>query len=206
MPIPLYHITEIGNLASIIECGGLWCDAERRRQKFAHVNIAHDHIKGRRERRRVPVVPGTTLADYVPFYFASRSPMLFAINRNNVEGYAGGQRRIVHLVTTVEAVVALGQGYCFTDRHAELIYAKFFTDLADIDENVDWNVMSRKYWSDSTDMRERRQAEFLARNCVPWSAVSEVGVMDAETQAAVSATLRQAGANTPVTVQRSWYY
>ena len=50
MPIPIYHITNIDNLARIVQTGGLWCDAERVRQGFACIGIAHENLKARRER------------------------------------------------------------------------------------------------------------------------------------------------------------
>ncbi len=203
MPVALFHITHIGNLSSILACKGLWCDAERRNQGFTHVSIAHEHIKERRMRRTVPVPPGGMLGEYVPFYFAARSPMLYTIHRNNVEGYTDGQSRIVHLVTSVEAVVALGHGHCFTDRHAELFYANYFTSLSDLGEKVDWRAMGLTYWS---EVKEERQAEFLVRTSVPWSCIEEVGVIDAATRVEVEAVLRGTGARTPVTVRRNWYY
>jgi hypothetical protein len=47
---PTYHITNINNLARIVQTGGLWCDTERLRQGFECVGIAHDHLKQRRAR------------------------------------------------------------------------------------------------------------------------------------------------------------
>src|SRR5690606_28302780 len=102
----LYHITHIDNLPGILSDGALCCDRVREEQKKLAISIAHQHIKERRAKRPVQtlegriVAAGGTLADYVPFYFAPRSPMLYTIDRGNVEGYAGGQKSIVYLVTT----------------------------------------------------------------------------------------------------------
>ena len=84
--------------------GGLWCDAERLARRLGSVGIAHQHIKERRARKVVPVASGGTLADYVPFYFAPRSPMLFAIHKGAVEDYRESQREILHLVSSIDAV------------------------------------------------------------------------------------------------------
>lgn len=84
------------------------------------MGIAHQHIKDRRARKAVTVAAGGTLADYVPFYFAPRSPMLFTITKGNVEGYTGGQGQVVHLASTVEAACGLGSPWCFTDGHADM--------------------------------------------------------------------------------------
>ena len=58
------------------------------------------------------------LADYVPFYFAPRSPMLYAIYKCNVQDYTGSQEEIVYLVSTVEIATGLGlPGASPTDMH-----------------------------------------------------------------------------------------
>lgn len=74
----IYHITHISNLPSIIQHGGLYCDNLIPQRNLHPQGIAHQHIKERRARRIVNVAAGGTLADYVPFYFAPRSPMLYA--------------------------------------------------------------------------------------------------------------------------------
>jgi hypothetical protein len=83
----VYHITHVQNLQSIIAHNGLWCDNSRQERELDTIGIAHDHIKQRRARRRVHLGAQGTLADYVPFYFAPRSPMLYAIHTGWVEGY-----------------------------------------------------------------------------------------------------------------------
>ena len=116
MPTPIYHITHVDNLPGIVQAGGLWCDAVRRRQGFPCVGIAHENLKARRSRKSVqdgsgrPIAAGGVLADYVPFYFANRSPMLCAVHYKKIVGYAGGQHDIVHLVSAVETVAARTSG------------------------------------------------------------------------------------------------
>ncbi len=177
MTIPLYHITHRDNLGSIIGCGGLWCDAERRRHDFEHHNIAYEHIKNRRARRPVRTKAGGMLADYVPFYFAPRSPMLHTINQGNVEpALRGQQNQIVHLVTSVERLSATGRPWCFTDRHADLDYARFFDSREDLMGTIRWDVMRDDYWGRSQEQKELRQAEFLLQSHVSWDDILEIGV------------------------------
>ena len=116
----LYHITHIQNLPSILAHGGLWCDNSRQERNLGTIGIAHDHIKQRRARKRVPLGAQGTLADYVPFYFAPRSPMLYAIHMGSVAGYNGGQISVLHLVFEVEHIVRRGLTYVFTDGHADM--------------------------------------------------------------------------------------
>lgn len=85
-PTPIYHITPINNLTGILAAGGLNCNSTLRRDRTAYTNIAHDHIQDRRSHTFVPLAPGGTLHDYVPFYFAPRSPMLYSIATGYVAG------------------------------------------------------------------------------------------------------------------------
>jgi len=86
------------------------------------------------------VGPRGTVGDYVPFYFAPKSPMLFAISRGNVAGYTAGQQPVTYLCSSTEAVHAAGLGWVFTEGHADMEYTDFFDDFRDLDK-IDWNLM-----------------------------------------------------------------
>jgi hypothetical protein len=204
----IYHITHLGNLPNIIRDGGLWCDRVVMEQKLAYVSIAHQHIKERRAQKQVPCAPGGTLADYVPFYFAPRSPMLYVINKGGVEGYTGGQRPIVHLVSSAEAVLAAGLPFAFTDGHAEMDISRFFADLSDLSK-IDWNIMVSRYWNDTIkdgDRKRRRQAEFLTHQFFPLALVEGIGVINQSMAGPVSALLQPLAQKPTITVEPAWYY
>ena len=116
--VPIYHITHIRNLESIIEKGGLLCDNEMSRVGVDCQGIAYQTLKDRRASTPVLVSAQGTLADYVPFHFTNRSPMLGAIHMGMIEGYRGGQREVLHLVSSVEKVIGEDCRWCFTDGHA----------------------------------------------------------------------------------------
>lgn len=200
----IYHITHLQNLPGIIAAGGLHCD--RAAQDAKAVNIGHQHIKERRLNRVVPLPPGGTVGDYVPFYFAPRSPMLFAIHRGNVKGYAEGQRPVIYLRSTAEAVNQAGLRWVFTEGHAEMAYTDFFNDLGDLNK-IDWNLMAARYWNDTPgdpDRKRRRQAEFLVRDFFPWGLISYIGVYDRTAVEAVAEMMH--GNGPPVEIQPGWYY
>ena len=141
----IYHITHLRNLPGILELGGLYANSAMARRNVEHISIAHRTIQDRRATTRVPLPPGGVLHDYVPFYFAPRSPMLYAIHRGNVQEYAEGQTPIVHLVTTAEAIAASDQPFVFTDGHAIMAFTSFYNDLRQLDQ-VDWDIMrARRY-------------------------------------------------------------
>lgn len=204
----IFHITAARNLPSILAEGGICCDAVAASRGLSAIGVAHEHIKARRARKPVPVAPGGTLADYVPFYFAPRSPMLFAIHTGAVEGYAQGQEPIVHLVSAVDAVSQRGLPSVFTDGHAVMDISRFFTDLTDLDQ-IDWQIMRTTYWNDTNedgDRKRRRQAEFLVHRFFPWPLVSEIGVMTTRAADYINRVLEPASHRPPVTVRRDWYY
>ncbi len=76
---PIYHITHVDNLVSILQHGCLWSDAQRIKKRIVNTNIGHSHIKQRRLTRPVPVAVKGFLGEYVPFNFCNRSVMLCAL-------------------------------------------------------------------------------------------------------------------------------
>ena len=201
---PIYHITHVRNLPQILAEGGLRCD--RSAQTLKSVNIGHMHIKERRLNRVVPLGPKGTVGDYVPFYFAPRSPMLYVISRGGVEGYAEGQAPVVYLCSTAEAVKNARLRWVFTEGHADISYTDFFDDLQHLDK-IDWNLMQATYWHDTNDdpdRKRKRQAEFLVHEFFPWELVSHIGVHDGS--AAETVTQLLGGGSPAVGIQRGWYY
>jgi hypothetical protein len=197
----IFHITHITNLRGMIGDGYLWSDGERTRRRVNNTNIGYDHIKARRLRRVVPVSIGGTLGEYVPFYFCSRSVMLYVVHRGH-DGYSGGQDQIVHLVSSVATATRIAKHWAFTDRHAELGYAEYFESLDQL-KNVDWSVMPERQWGGNQDLKERRQAEFLVHQCFPWAAIERIVVRNEDIRKQVHALT---GGKPAVEVQSSWYY
>ena len=200
----IYHITHIGNLASICREGRLWSDAERRKRSLGVTNIGYEHIKSRRLQRRVDKAAGGYLGDYVPFYFCNRSIMLYVISQGH-ENYAGGQSDVVHLVSSVRTAVATGRPWAFTNGHAEMAYTDYFDDLAALDQ-VDWKVMPLRQWGGNDQIKHRRQAEFLMHEWFPWEAVEAIGVRTVTKKAEVEQILTHFSHRPPVTCEPQWYY
>lgn len=206
-PTYIYHITHVDNLRGILGQDGLWAHQALGTRRLPYRGIAHQSLQGRRARTTVPCGPGGNLHEYVPFHFGPRSPMLYAIHSGSVNGYSGSQSEVVHLVSTVEAVLQAGLDYVFTDGHAIMAWTDFYTDPSRLDV-VDWHLMFGRYWFDTDedpDRKRRRQAEFLVHCFFPWSLVCEVGVMNSGIGAKVTGLLSGAGAPR-VTEHRDWYY
>lgn len=94
------------------------------------VEIGNPDIIGRRHSRSVPVTPGGTLSDYVPFYFTPCTPMLF----NIVSGYQGMRQRqraeIAIIVSSLPRLDEKGVSHVLADRNASLMHATISSDRA----------------------------------------------------------------------------
>lgn len=205
-PIPLYHFTHVRNLESIVRSGSLRADAGVGRALV--VEVADADIKHRRRTCRVDAGPGGVVGDYVPFYFAPRSPMLYRISCGGVTGYAEGQDPLVYVLSSVNAIVQRRLAFAFSDGNCSAAFTRFFDDLDDLDQ-VDWALMNERYWANTAedgDRRRRRGAEFLVHVAVPWEAVPRVGARTTATARQARSILDRFGRSTPVEVRREWYF
>ena len=209
-PTWVFRITHVDNLRAILQRGGIYAPNATPADDIPHKAIHFDRIQQQRLNTPVPCGPGGVVHDYVPFYFAPRSPMLYTIHKGNVSGYDEGQGPIVYLVTDVQTVQSSGARFVFTDGHAIMTVSQFFDDLSDLDE-VDWSVMKSRWWNDtprSPDRKRRRQAEFMIQRFCPWSLIRGIGVMDQARKAMVEAILREFPElpTSVVRIKPAWYY
>jgi hypothetical protein len=204
----IYYITPYDTLPSMIALDLICCDKRRQQLGLTPVNIAHTDLKAKRAATQVPAGSGGTLDEYVPFYFAPRSPMLYSIFSGYVQGYVGGQSRVVHLVADCESVSTEGLPFAFSDGHGIVAFSHFYDDLDDLDK-IDWEVMPLTWWNDTQqdpDRKRRRQAEFLVKGTFPWSLVTEIGVIDTSVKETVEGIIATADHRPSVVVHRNWYY
>ena len=223
MPIPsplrIFHITPICNLPSIAETKSLYSNAVLRKKQIGYGNIAYQGAQGKRATKLVSKPPGGVIHDYVPFYFAPRSPMLFTINKGNVPDCPHRQLDIVHIVTTVEAVISNKLPYVFYDYNATLTIATCYSDAKNLDK-IDWDLFHEaprmdgycKYWnSDMNNPRyvrrqETRQAEFLIHRKVPLKLMTMVGAYNEAKAVEVRRIFEEAGVRLQVEVRPEWYF
>lgn len=205
---PIYHITHINNLATILKDGRLWSDANRIKLGYTPVSIAYEHIKKRRFSTPIKIGAQGVLADYVPFYFCNRSPMLNAISKGGVTGQ-DTQPSIIYLVSSVEKVANEDRlSWCFTDGHGVDQLTDYYSDPTEL-VNVDWNVISAWDYRDTladNDRTRRKQAEFLVHKSFPIELVEKIGVYGIEQKQSVESILAQHPHKIPVVVEKKWYY
>jgi hypothetical protein len=166
-------------------------------------------IKARRTTIALGCGPGGVVGNYVPFYFAPRSPMLFRLQKEHTEGRGDGQRALIYVVTTTERLVAAGLECVFSDGNAAHHLSTFSADLSEMGERVDWELMEAMIWANTPedgDRVRRRQAEFLVHGAVPLALVEELVVIDDSVRSRVQELLDQAGSTLPVVVRPHWYF
>jgi hypothetical protein len=170
----IFRITHIGNVPWILR-NGLHCSSSPVSDPN-YVQIGNSDLIARRSARIVPVPPGGTLSDYIPFYFTPYSPMLLNIKT----GFNGVTRRtmdeIAILVSSLREIHKQGIQFVFTDRHAYLQTAEFHNDLDELD-CIDWRgLQARDFKRDPEDPGkvERYQAEALIHRHVPVTAIEGI--------------------------------
>ena len=208
-PVPtlVCHFTDEANLPGIVTNGLL---ADTAVGDNLQREAGKPGIEARRRERAVPVgrYQGF-VGDYVPFYFAPRSPMMYVISRGQVPEYGSDLASLVYLVSSVEQLFDLGHEPVFTRRNAVLANAEFIHDVGKLDDHVDWPLMNAHMWNDTdedTDRKARRMAECLVHGRVDWAAFHEIGVFDDAARTRLARTLTTLNADTPVVVHRDWYY
>jgi ssDNA thymidine ADP-ribosyltransferase, DarT len=205
----VYHITHLRNLAQIASGGWLYSDAKRLDLKLKCDVVGLSGIKQRRLKEiAVSCHPGTTVGQYVPFYFCPRSIMLYILHRGNHPelNYTGGQRPILHLQADLHSTIRWadknGIRWAFSDRNAGTRLADFFNDPRDLGK-VNWDAVQATDFRDMV-VKEGKQAEFLLFEAFPWTLVEKVGVVDSATQNKVKRVLAEHAP--PVEIEPEWYY
>jgi hypothetical protein len=172
-----------------------------------YLNIGNIDLIDKRSRRSVPVPPGGTLNDYVPFYFTPFSIMMYNIRT----GYGVKQvpnDDIVIFVSSLPRIVEQGIEFVFTNQHAYPLMADYFTDLARLDQ-IDWPLLqSRNFKHDPDDpgKKERYQAEALIWKHLPLEALQGVCCYTPVVEQQIESEIEQRDLTFKVGVQPSWYF
>jgi hypothetical protein len=200
-----FRITHIENMPWIL-ANGMHC---RSSNVFDpnYRNIGNRELIDKRSSRLVPIAPGGTLSDYVPFYFTSRSPMLLNIKTGrNVP--AVPMRDIVVLATSLLRLTSDGVDFVFSDRHAYLNAARFSSELADLDR-IDWQNLASsnfKYDPNDPEKMDRYQAEVLVHRQLPMSSVLGILCHGDEQREQVSRLVTNAGHGATVVTKPTYFF
>ncbi|MCB1055351.1 MAG: DUF4433 domain-containing protein [Acidobacteria bacterium] len=178
----IFRITHRQNVPWMLE-NGLYSGASNVRDPD-FVSIGNPELITKRRSRAVPLPPGGSLDDYIPFYFTPFSPMLY----NIVTGWRGvtlqAREDLVILAASLRKLAEQGHPFVFTDRHAYLRAARFFNRLEDLAE-ISFNLLrTKKFVRDPNDPEsiERYQAEALIFERLPTESLEAIGCYTSEVQ------------------------
>jgi hypothetical protein len=179
-------------------------------QRGDGTTIGMGGIKARRLALPVPCHPGTHVGEYVPFYFCSRSIMLFVIHcANHPElAYRGGQDPIVHMEADLRRVMAWANGgairWAFSLSNAGAVYTQFRSAVGQLTE-VDWPAVAATDFR-SAEVKEGKQAEFLVHESLPWQLIERIGVISPGVAQQVANAIHGSAHRPKIEIRRDWYY
>lgn len=201
----IWRIVHRDNIPWLLDNG--LCAVSSGKLSGGYVGIGNPDLISKRSRRAVPIEPGGTLSDYVPFYFTP-----FSVMMKNIHSGRGVQQRrneeIVILVSSLYHVRSLGLPFVFTDAHAYPDWAGYYSDLEHLDK-IDWQVLqSRDFKRDPDDPRkmERYQAEALIHGHVPVAGLLGIVCYNEALQRRVDQEVRQRQLDLPVYARPGWYF
>ena len=202
----IFRITHIRNMSWILR-NGLHCrNSEHVDPQFE--SIGNPDLISKRGNRTVPIEPGGTLSDYIPFYFTPFSPMLY----NIVTGYGGIRKRpssdIAIMVSSLRHLSELDIAAVYTDRHAYLSTAKFFSSLDDLDQ-IAWGPLQHRDFKrdvDYPDKIEKYQAEALVHRHLPTGLLVAILCYSDNEKVLLEERRNVLGVNVEISVNQGWYF
>jgi hypothetical protein len=201
----IFRITHIDNVPWILR-HGLHCKSSPTQDpNFVQIGLAE--LIQKRATHTVPIKPGGSLSDYVPFYFTPSSIMMYKIRTGHgVAARPNGE--IVVMVSSIHRLVNLKIPFVFTDAHAYMVEAEYYSDVGKLDK-IDWQLLqSKNFKNDPEDPRKqgRYQAEALVHKRVPIEALLGIGCYDEPSMAKLKAEAERC--NSPINIRTvpRWYF
>lgn len=182
----VYHFTSINNLESIIS-DGLLSTNLKIKNGVSHENIANNEIQERRKTMNVNCGPKGVIHDYVPFYFAKRTPMLLNIVKSkNID-----QIDIVFLAIPIEKIIE--SNVIFSNASANTVVPPSFYDNPKDLKNLDWEIIDSWKWTYHDDERHKKMAELLIHGQLESSDISHIVVWNKNFRNHVKGVLKDCG-------------
>ncbi len=150
MPENLYYICHVSNIESILENG-----------IFARAQI-EEEVSGRKDKE---VSYGKKLHEYVNLYFQARNAKLYRFIHNF------GRKNIA--VLGIKSSVIEAEGCYFTDRNAAANSVEFYSDINELN-HVDEKILTKEYWTNSDDTKQKMMAEVLVEDKISPDNISAI--------------------------------
>jgi ssDNA thymidine ADP-ribosyltransferase, DarT len=202
----IFRIVHRDNLPWILE-HGIHCPSSPQVNKN-YVNIGNLDLIEKRKTREVKEPPYGSLSDYVPFYFTPFSPMALNIKTGFNCIRQRPSNEILILVSSIHLLQQKKLHFLFTDRHAYLNAAVFYSKTDDL-EKIDWPLLqSKDFKRDTEDLGklERYQAEALVHKVCPVSALRGIACYDNDSLSILQRTVASFNLQTSVAAKPEWYF
>lgn len=203
----IFRIVHVANVPWILEHGGLHCRNSTELDPN-YVNIGNVSLIDKRARRQVPIQPGGTLSDYVPFYFTPFSIMMYNIKTGYGSIVRRENRDIVIFVSSIHRLHELERPFVFTNQHAYAVDTEFYDDINDL-KQIDWPLLQRRdFKTDDSDPGKqlRYQAEALVHQRLPLEAVLGIGCHNDTVKQNLDRLLDQSGQKFLTKTTSNWYF
>ena len=202
----IFRISHIANVPWILR-NGLHCK-DSKVQDPSFVRIGNLELIAKRTTRNIPIPPGGSLSDYIPFYFTPFSMMMFNIKT----GYGGIRQfpnsEIVIIVSSLRGLAERGVAAVFSDRHAYLQTAQFFSSMVDLDK-IDWRLLQRRDFKrdvDDPEKTDRYQAEALIHRHLPVEHFAGIVCHGENERRTLDAQREEVGVDLKVVARPGWYF
>ncbi len=194
----IFRIVHRDNVPWILD-KGLYCKNSKVLDPN-YVEIGNLDLISKRDKH--PVAPPPS-GNFTPF-----SPMMYNIKT----GWGGIRKRdndeIVIMVSSLRTLQARNIPFLFTDRHAYLVAAQFYSDLARLDQ-IDWDMLQRRDFRNDPDdpsKKERYQAEALVHKYLPVDALSGFVCYNDDVLRSLNAALAEHKQTMKVVKKLDWYF
>jgi hypothetical protein len=167
--IRLFRMTHIENIPHILQYGITHLSSANTNPNFRP--IGDRSLIGTRNEKQLP--NGDALGDYIPFYFGTRMPMLFVLQRGFNSLPVTSPNSIIYCISSVQKVLDHDLSFLFTDGHAVNSLSNFYSksDLENIGTILDFKAIKAEWWNTDLDFKRRKEAEFLLKNDMPLEAI-----------------------------------
>lgn len=202
----IWRIVRLSDMGWLLE-DGLDC----KNSIPAHRNyqsMGNNSLIDRRGETYVHIGNQGSLNDYVPFYFTPFSIMMLNIHTGYGDIPQIDNSDIVILVASLHDLRTHDINFVFTDRHAYVEYAKFYTDLQHL-QDIDWTLLQNRdfsYSCDDPDKKVRYQAEALIYRNLPIAYLKAIVCYNETAQAEVESHLNRLSISANVYVSPKLYF
>lgn len=202
----IWRIVHRDNLPWIFD-NGLYCGNSGIRAPN-WVDIGNTELITKRNYRSVPIFPGGSLNDYVPFYFTPFSPMMYNIHTGRGGVSHRHNEEIVILVSSLYKIQQDNHQFVFTDRHAYPVNTCYFNQLTEL-SHIDWPLLQTRNFQrnpDDPEQIERYQAEALIYQHLPITGLIGIVCYTDALKLQIEAQLKQRGLHLDVRQRQGWYF